>query len=203
MRPPYSFRNHTDIGGQFSFPAHADGNRRYPAQDGLAFWKAGLARPRPAGLPARRADMRPRAGVGGAWRAFRSAARCGAPAPVTADQVGNADAYVPHPWLLGRPHAAAECLPFLRVLDLRQVGFLAAQVEHQLEHGREGAPVLVAAADVASLFRMPHEHVVCLIDPVHGVGKRSAPQRQRHHLGHLPALQEHNRNRAGIDLDHL
>ena len=100
MRPPYSFRNHTDIGGQFSFPAHADGNRRYPAQDGLAFWKAGLARPRPAGLPARRADMRPRAGVGGAWRAFRSAARCGAPAPVTADQVGNADAYVPHPWFL-------------------------------------------------------------------------------------------------------
>ena len=47
---------------------------------------------------------------------------------------------------------------------------IAAQIEHQLEHGGKGAPVLVTAADIPLLLRMPHEHVIRLIDPVHGVG---------------------------------
>ena len=47
---------------------------------------------------------------------------------VIPDSIGDADTDVPHLRLLGASHSTAECPPFLRMLDLRHIRLLTAQV---------------------------------------------------------------------------
>ena len=48
---------------------------------------------------------------------------------VIPDGIGDADTDIPHLWFLGASHPAAECPSFLRMLDLRHIRLLTAQVE--------------------------------------------------------------------------
>ncbi len=111
---------------------------------------------------------------------------------VIPDGIGDTDTDIPHLRFLGTPYAAADRPSLLRMLDLRHIRFFAAQVEKQLKHGRECLPVFLPAADVPAV-PFPHEQIVHLIHPVHGVQQRSLPKGQRDHFRLITALQEHGK----------
>ena len=72
---------------------------------------------------------------------------------VIPDGIGDADTDIPHLRFLGTSHPTAECPPFLRMLDLRHIRLLTAQVEEQLQHGGKGLPVFLPTANVSPGIR--------------------------------------------------
>ena len=100
---------------------------------------------------------------------------------VIPDGIGDADTDIPHLWFLGASHPAAECPPFLRMLDLRHIRLLTAQVEEQLQHGGKGLPVFLPTANV-TIVPLSHEQIIHLIHTVHSVQQRSFSEGQRDHF---------------------
>ena len=47
---------------------------------------------------------------------------------VIPDGIGDADTDIPHLWFLGASHPAGDRTPFLRMLNLRHIRLLTAQV---------------------------------------------------------------------------
>ena len=111
---------------------------------------------------------------------------------VIPDGIGDADTDIPHLRFLGTSHPAAECPPFLRMLDLRHIRLLTAQVEGQLQHGGKGLPVFLPTANV-TIVPLSHEQIVHLIHTVHSVQQRSFAKGQRDHFRLIAALQEHGK----------
>ena len=109
---------------------------------------------------------------------------------VIPNSVGDTDTDIPYLWFLGTPHPAAECPPFLRMLNLRHIRLLTAQVQEQLQHGGECLPIFLPASDVA-VVPLSHEQIVNLIHPVHGIQQRSFSKWQRDHFRLIASLQEH------------
>ena len=99
------------------------------------------------------------------------------PAIEPANRSGYADAHIPYPRLFGGANAPGEPLALLRVLDLRHVRLVAADVQKQLDHCRERLAILVPATDITGIRQMRHKHVVHLFHPVHGIDQRPAPPR--------------------------
>ena len=121
-----------DVGGKLSPPIHPNRNGWKPPDDGLPVRKNCAPGANPEGMPVRCPHMRPWTGMSALHSRHFLLSRA-LMIFVIPDGIGDADTDIPHLWFLGAPHPAAECPPFLRMLDLRHIRLITAQVSRSVQ----------------------------------------------------------------------